>query len=60
MQEKSLPKATQSRIRAYYSHKYKSKIYFNERELQVNLSRLWGAAAALCLSVSVGGGGRPG
>ena len=37
MQEKNLPKATQSKIRAYYTHRYKSKVYFNERELQKEL-----------------------
>lgn len=37
MKEKDLPKNAQARIRAYFMHKFKNKIYFNENEMMAEL-----------------------
>lgn len=37
MKEKDLPKNAQARIRAYFIHKFKNKVYFNEEEMLAEL-----------------------
>lgn len=37
MKDKDLPKNAQARIRAYFIHKFKNKVYFNEQEMLAEL-----------------------
>ena len=35
--DKNLPKNAQARIRAYFMHRFKNKIYFNEQDMMAEL-----------------------
>eukprot|EP01046_Picozoa_sp_COSAG06_P066292 COSAG06_NODE_16660_length_988_cov_1.312711_1_plen_284_part_01 len=37
MKEKDLPKNAQARIKAYFIHRFKNKVYFNEQEMMAEL-----------------------